>query len=358
MIFDLPAHTFHPAASQLKDSDENPLFSFIIITYDRPKFLKPAIQSLLYQTYNNIEIVIVDHNAKESNKSIIEDFLKNNDKISIVRFSENYGIYKVVPYCWNSGLQYSSGRFVSVLNDDDMVSANYVEKMVKLFVENPKCITAAPQPYSINEKGEINEDRILPNNRKRYISGLELAKVIINGDPEKLFCAPGGVMCFRKKNLLTSGGFDLMSDLTQIFKHSVLGVTGFDPDAKLFWRHHSDQYNKKLVGEGEVFYKNSVQSISDSGLVEFWEKHFSKGEAKELKKYLLDLLDDQCIDIFKSHLRNGSLIKSRMVFTNIRNENPGLLRKRALKFVKLIPLIPVGLLRQLLRPLITKIKKK
>ncbi len=346
----LPFHTYYPPESVLNDSIENPLFSFIIITYDRARFLKEAIQSLLNQTYKNVEIIVVDHNAKETNRLIIEDFLSNNKNIGVVRFKENHGIYKVVSICWNGGLQYTNGQYVSVLNDDDMVSENYAEKMVALFKENKNCITAAPQPVSINENSQINLQRQMPNNRKRYMAGLDLAKAILKGDPDKLFTAPGGLMCFRKKSLLFSGGFDFLSDFTQIFKHSIVGDTGFDPEAKLYWRHHNDQYNKKLVGNGDVFYKRNVEAMHDSGLVEFWKKHLLEKDAKVFENYFFKILDDQCIDIFENHLRNGSLYKSFKVLLNIGIENPKLFTRERIKFLKLTRLVPFAVIRTGLKP--------
>jgi len=349
MISSFPLHTYYPPESELEDSIANPLFSFIIITYDRARFLKEAIQSILNQTYKNVEIIIVDHNAKETNRRIIEDFLSKNKNIGVVRFKENHGIYNVVVICWNAALQYTTGQFISVLNDDDMISENYAEKMVNLFMENKNCITAAPQPVSIDEYSLINTTRELPNNRKRYMQGFELAKAIINGNSEKLFLAPGGIMSFRKKSLLVSGGFDLLSDHTQIFKHSVLGDTGFDSEAKLFWRHHNDQYNKKLVNNADIFYKKSTKAIKDSGLIEFWEEHFSKNDVILVRNYFFRLLDDQCFDILEFHLRSGSFYKSFKVIINICNENPGLFLKKPIKFLKLIHLFPLALIRKFLK---------
>src|SRR5260221_10823479 len=151
MIFNLPEHTFYAAESKLKNCADNPLFSVIVNTYDREEFLKETIESLLNQTYKNIEIVIVDHNAKKENKVIIEQFVKENKHISIVKYHENHGAYKAVLYCWNAGLKYASGQFVGVLNDDDFVSDNYVEMLVPLFLDNPNCNTAAAQPVSEDE---------------------------------------------------------------------------------------------------------------------------------------------------------------------------------------------------------------
>ena len=54
--------------------NKNNLVSVIISTYNRPQLLKRAINSVLKQTYKNIEIIVVDDNSSCNNKLIIDDF--------------------------------------------------------------------------------------------------------------------------------------------------------------------------------------------------------------------------------------------------------------------------------------------
>ena len=52
--------------------------------------------------------------------------------------------------CYNVALHYAKGDYISHLAYDDKISLDYAEKIISLFLENKKCLTAAPMPYSIN----------------------------------------------------------------------------------------------------------------------------------------------------------------------------------------------------------------
>lgn len=335
MNFNLPKHTFYPSTIRPSYNKNLPLFTIIIPTYNRFEYLEECIQCAIDQSYPKVEIIIVDHNAHELNKKIYNKFISKYNNISLVKFDENHGIYKVILYCWNAGLKYASGEFVAVLNDDDYVSSNYVEKMVNLYLENPKCITAAPQPVSVDQGLKIETELI--STRNRFMSGLELAKSIISGNENNLIAAPGGIMCFRKSSLLETGGFDIISDWSQIFKHSVLGDTGYDPDAKLYWRHHAEQWNRMLQNKGDIFYNTIMNGIKDSQIVEFWKKNFSDSDALMLENYLRTCVEGDVAGVLQRQLRRRKFVSVPRILYNTYLECPHLLPKQIVVIVKFIP---------------------
>ena len=285
--FNFPNHKYYGAKKKFERKN---LFSIIIPTYSRDTYLEECIESAINQTYLNIEIIIVDHCAASKNKKIINDYKNTYNNISIVEFEKNHGQWAVIPVIWNAGLFYSQGEYIYVLSDDDYISKNYTEKMMNLFLENKKCITAGPLPVSVNEKSEMNPGNYLEiNQRPKYINGKDLAMNFIlswmNPRLKKFFSAPGGTLAIKKNILMILGGFDDNHDDSQVLKYSILGDVGFDPEAKLFWRHHKQQSNNILKSKGNIFYKTTGQAIKDSGYFYIWKKKFSKKEYKLLTKY-------------------------------------------------------------------------
>ena len=68
--------------------NNNPLVTIIIDTFNRPEFLKFTIKKFFLQTYDNIEIIIVDNGSTIETKNFL-DKITNNSKIKIIKFDQN-----------------------------------------------------------------------------------------------------------------------------------------------------------------------------------------------------------------------------------------------------------------------------
>lgn len=90
-----------------------PQVSVIIPTYNRAEFLRSAIASVLNQTYQDFEIIVVDDGSKDNTENVVSHF--NNRKIRYVRHETNKG----VTVARNTGILNSKGAFIAFLDDDD-----------------------------------------------------------------------------------------------------------------------------------------------------------------------------------------------------------------------------------------------
>jgi hypothetical protein len=92
---------------------------------------------------------------------------------------------------------------------------------------------------------------------------------------------------FTKRSLLIkSGGFDRSDDITQIIKHAIHGESGFDPEAKLYWRHHDGQLNKLAKSKGVVWCGGLLKTVKNENIIEIWERLFTKEEVKLFRNYI------------------------------------------------------------------------
>jgi len=95
----------------MPDSDE-PVVSLILTTYERPELAKRALRSMLDQTYESTEVMIVE----DAGETTIEPWVeRNHDQVTFVRHSENRGLAAAR----NTGIDASSGKYVAFLDDDD-----------------------------------------------------------------------------------------------------------------------------------------------------------------------------------------------------------------------------------------------
>jgi glycosyltransferase involved in cell wall biosynthesis len=105
-----------------------PLVSVIIPNYNYANYLREAVESVLSQTYKNIEIIVVDDGSKDKSAEVLQEF---GDKITVI-FQQNAG----VSAARNNGVANSKGEYIAFLDADDVWLAEKIEKQIKLFSED------------------------------------------------------------------------------------------------------------------------------------------------------------------------------------------------------------------------------
>lgn len=111
----------------------NPLVSVIIPAYNHEMYIEEALQSVINQTYKNIQFIVIDDGSTDRTAEIIEKFIKNNpDKnIQFIR-KQNEGICKTL----NKGLALATGDYIACLASDDKWIENKLDEQVTFMVNN------------------------------------------------------------------------------------------------------------------------------------------------------------------------------------------------------------------------------
>lgn len=126
--------------------------SVIIPTYNREKFLKRAIESVLKQTFQDFELIIVDDGSTDETKKTVESF--QSDKIKYI-YQENSG-GGAKPK--NSGIKVAQGEYIAILDSDDEWLSAKLEKQVKFLEEHPG-VSVVGCNFLINGKKEYKIPR-------------------------------------------------------------------------------------------------------------------------------------------------------------------------------------------------------
>ena len=324
-------HKFLPAIHEKYNSSE-PIVSVIIDCFYKLDLVKESIQSVLNQDYQNVEIVLVDNGAKENVSKYLFDIYTRYKNIALIKFKENQFSWKdtevTVVICWNSAVLHCKGSIVTHLAYDDMFSHDCISRMARLFIENENCITAGPLPVSIDINGNINQEfsnRLkFGNKRPRYIDGKKLALDRINGSPNKYLAAPGGVLFIKKDTLIQYGGFDRASDITEVIKFAIHGDSGFDPEAKLYWRHHKGQLNKVAKLRGITWCNNLTDMVKSERILQIWELLFTKEEIVLLKKFIKNHERSEGLNIPIESLRKKNYSGFFYALKNVLNKRPSI----------------------------------
>jgi len=110
---------------------DDPLISVVLPTYNRPDNLRNAVESVDKQTYENIELIIVDDHSPTSATDSLSPLTFSDLSINIIRHSENKGANEAR----NTGIRESTGEYIAFLDDDDDWDPSKIEKQVKVFRE-------------------------------------------------------------------------------------------------------------------------------------------------------------------------------------------------------------------------------
>lgn len=111
---------------------KEPLISVIIPVYNGEKFISKSLESVINQTINKLEIIVIDDGSTDSSEEIIRKYTEKYDNIIFAKNTENRGI----PYTRNKGLKMAKGDYIAFLDQDDLwlsqkleIQLNYFEKL-------------------------------------------------------------------------------------------------------------------------------------------------------------------------------------------------------------------------------------
>ena len=139
------------------------LVSIIIPTYKRNENLEKAIDSVLKQTYDNIEIIVVDDNDSETTyrekNEILMNRYKKNSKVIYIKHEKN----KNGAAARNTGIKQANGSYIGFLDDDDEFMPTKIEEQVSFLEKNIEYNCVGCQIYRGQriEKQKINEETLL-----------------------------------------------------------------------------------------------------------------------------------------------------------------------------------------------------
>ncbi|HRX43775.1 MAG TPA: glycosyltransferase [Candidatus Dojkabacteria bacterium] len=143
----------------------NPLVSIVIPVHNGEKYIKESIDSCLNQTYNNIEIIVVDDKSEDRTLEILKEY---GQKLTVIPVEKQNGLGNVI----NIGIRASKGKYIARMDADDIMYPTRIEKQIQYLESNPNCVAVGGQIDIIDENSSITghreyaiEDRDIKKNR-------------------------------------------------------------------------------------------------------------------------------------------------------------------------------------------------
>lgn len=138
---------------------ETKLISIIIPVYNTEKYIKRCLESVIAQTYSNLEIIVVDDGSKDRSSIIIDDYAKKDNRIKPLHI-ENHG----VSYARNYALKHIHGEYVTFLDSDDYLPIDSIEIRYKGIDKNIDAVFGGFKICGDNSNGKeikVKQEQII-----------------------------------------------------------------------------------------------------------------------------------------------------------------------------------------------------
>ena len=129
----------------------NPLISVIIPIYKVEEYLSECVESIIAQSYKNLEIILVDDGSPDNCPVICDDYAKKDERIKVVH-KKNGGLSDAR----NAGLNVATGKYVCFVDSDDYVAPDFIKRLLEALEKNDADMSVCK--YKI----------VLPDNSKRF----------------------------------------------------------------------------------------------------------------------------------------------------------------------------------------------
>ena len=126
----------------------DPLVTVLMPVYNGEKFLNEAIESILCQTFQDFEFLIINDGSTDNSQQCIESF--HDDRIRVINKKNNIGLVGTL----NRGLENSNGTYIARFDQDDISLPNRLKNQLKFLERNEECSAVSCWMITINSKGE------------------------------------------------------------------------------------------------------------------------------------------------------------------------------------------------------------
>lgn len=263
---------------------ENPLVSVITSAYNHENYVQETLKSIINQTYENIELIIIDDGSKDNTWNKMQEMqqeCQNRFKRIHMETKQNEGTQKTL----NKMLELANGEYVYLIASDDLAKPQAIEKYVEFLSKNKDYALCVGDDEIIDFEGKVcywDKDRNIEYNKKKakYITFVDFLKRKNPYFNNKKF---GTYKTLSLGNYIPNGF---------LIRKSIFEKTGyFTPDAPLedWWLMMQISKYGKMKYLNEILFSYRWHGANTVQKIEYMNKVVEK--TQEYEQTLLDNLD-------------------------------------------------------------------
>ncbi len=225
--------------------DISPLVTVYIPTHNRVALLNRAVQSIISQTYKNLEIIVVNDGSTDNTDQFMQDFIKKHPLVKYLKHQSSQG----ANVARNYAIKESKGYFITGLDDDDEMLPNRIEKLVKGYDEKYAYV--------------FSRWNIIENNKKTHTQNYKFNIISLNDMLYKNLT--GNQVLTTRKMFINAGLFDETLPASQDYDMWIR-MLQIKPRAKMI---NEPTYNHYVTSQNRI----TTSKHRKKGYIQCYQKH-------------------------------------------------------------------------------------
>ncbi|WNZ25178.1 glycosyltransferase [Leptolyngbya sp. NK1-12] len=213
-----------------------PLVSVLLPVYNAERYLGPAIESILTQTFTDFELLITDDGSSDRSLEILQSYAAQDTRIRLLS-RENKGLI----YTLNEMLEQANGEFLARMDADDIATPDRLALQVQFLRQHPEVVCVGGAFDLIDPQGRTVQWIPMPEHNDEIQQMLLIGRTIINHP-----CA-----LMRRSALQQIGGYDpdmkTVEDLDMLLRLGEIGQLANLPDVVLKYRFHPNSVSAQNI---------------------------------------------------------------------------------------------------------------
>lgn len=241
----------------------NPLVTVICLCHNHRRFLRQSIESVLNQTYKNLQIILVDDASADGSQEELKEIAKENPNVEMVLLPQNLGNCKA----FNVGWRKAKGDFIIDFATDDVMLPMHIEKVVDHFqkLDDNYGVVFSDATF-IDENGNFIRNHFEHLKKKKLIQSVPQGDVFRNVLTR--YFIPGPTTVVRRNVFESLGGYD-----------ENLSYEDFD-----FWVRSSRYFKYSFLNENQIQIRRLSTSMSANLKSQLHSTYLICQKAKDLCK--------------------------------------------------------------------------
>ncbi len=208
--------------------------SVVMSVYNAEKYLNEAVDSILAQTYEDFELILINDKSTDSSGAILQDYAQKDKRVVILENEENMGLTKSL----NKGLAIAKGEYIARMDADDISVPERFALQVKYLDEHPDYSFVSCIGRYIDENGKPEQLRLFPETNEEIYAMMPKVDAVMHP----------GVM-FRREDIAKIGNycedFRVVQDYDLWFRGMAAGYKFYNIQQPLVLFRRNDSYNTR-----------------------------------------------------------------------------------------------------------------
>jgi glycosyltransferase involved in cell wall biosynthesis len=258
------------------------MISIILPAYNATQFIRPAVESILQQTFTEFELIVVDDGSSDDTVQILETFVQQDARVRLLQ-SPHGGLSRAL----NRGIAAARYDWIGRMDADDIALSDRLQKQVDAIRANPEVVAWGTYAYHMNSQGKtLSIARTGPTTEQEFHAQRQAGHLVQLIHP---------TVVLRKDVLLAVGGykpeFEPVEELELFDRMAAHGATLAIPEPLLRYRVHSGsvsmqrffvqrvlmryvvtRHRARLAGEAELSYEQFLQDYQQQPWFSRWRR--------------------------------------------------------------------------------------